>query len=278
MKIRLYSEEMIRKIRETYKKTSSLRKAAKLLDINLKTVSRYVQDLISKDKRMKSKIRYPIKTHERARELYKQTGSIYKVAKKLNIPSWTIHSWIGDLIPKYSNYGRFKYDKKEARELYKKLKSIYKVAKHFNVNPATVGNWVEDLIPVSRTVFERKIEKLLRSENIPYDKVILKGRSRNYTPDFVIPPTNPKLFIEVKENNRKDYQQWHRMCLLFSKKMAFDVIDIKFKYPDITAIGVINRIWNKTSMKVLETYFDKVFTNKNLNELNKYIKKVIHRR
>lgn len=273
-----YEGEMHEKIRTTYKNLKSIYKSARILGINYKTVSRHAKDLIPDKMRKGSRIRYSEKIKEQAKKLYKRLGSTDKVAKILNVPKWTVYEWVKGLVKKHSNYGKFKYDKEEARKLYKQVGSTYLVAEKFGVSPTNVGKWVKDLIPIAKTKYERKVARILDAAKVPYDKVVVQGKSRNYTPDFVIPPQNPKIFIEVKENNRKDYQQWHRICLLSSKEMAFDVVDVKIKYPDIKAVAVINKKWNKPSMKVLETYFDRVFINENLSELTTYVKQIVNRK
>lgn len=268
-----YGPAFAENVKELYRKYGSIYKVAEELGVNHKTVSRYAKELIPDERRKGSRIRYSQKTKDKAKRLYKELGSIYKVSDRIKIPNWTVHDWVRGMAKDYSNYGKFKYKKKKARKLYKKVKNIYKVAEEFGVAPATVSNWVRGLVPIARTKYERKVAKFLDAGKIPYDKIVLKGRFRNYTPDFVIPPTNPKIFIEVKENNRKHYQQWHRVCMLCSKEMAFDVVDIKSVYPKIFAIAVINKKWGGTSMKVLETYFDKVFVGKELAKLESYITK-----
>ena len=258
--------------RRNYIELKSVMKTAVKLNSNYKRVARSVRDLIPNDYRKRGQTRYSLETRKKARKIYKKTGSIYTVSKITNVPIWTIFEWVKDLIPKFSNYGRYKYDKTEARKLYKKLKSTRKVGKIFGVSPSTVNMWAKDLVPIPRSKEEEIISKILDRNKIPYNKIRMKGYSHNYTPDFVIPPDKPKIIIESKTNNRKGYQQWHRVCSLNSKTMSFDVLDIKKLYPELLAIAIINKKWQNASMRTLNLNFDKVFLMSQPKEIVNFIK------
>lgn len=258
--------------RKTYVELKSVMKTAVKLNSNYKRVARSVRDLIPKDYRKRGQTRYSLEIRKKARKIYQKTGSIYTVSKMVNVPVWTIFEWVRDLIPKFSKYGRYKYDKTKARKLYKKLKSIRKVGNVFGVSPSTVNLWVRDLVPIHRSKDEKIISNIFDRNRIPYNKVKMKGYSHNYIPDFVIPPDKPKIIIEAKSTNLENYISWHRMCCLNSKIMSFDVIDVKKMYPEIITIAIINKKWSDTSMRTLNLNFDRVFFIFQQKELLNFIK------